>query len=395
MHYLLWLSLGLVVLTSLLRVQLFLYLAFLLLALYFLGQQWVKRGLRRVSHRRRYVQRAFLGERVPVSVEIVNNGYLPLPWLRVTDSLPIELHSPSFSRGILSLYSKERGEISYELHAQRRGYYRVGPIQITAGDLFGVTEVSLLERETAADHFIVYPRIVPLKELGLPSQLPYGTVRSTQRIFEDPSHIVGARDYQAGDSLKRINWKTSAVTGKLQVKRYSPAIALETAIFLNLSERDYSSTYRWDAAERAIVVTASIAVHTSEGRQAVGLATNGMDPLGEIGGALLVPPRRGREHLLGVLDILARIEAREGADFPGMLLRQSINLPWGCTIVVVTPTDTGELLPRLVQLRRRGFSVRLILVDPQGPFAVTKRRAQQVGIQAYRITSERDLDVWR
>jgi len=98
---------------------------------------------------------------------------------------------------------------------------------------------------------------------------------------------------------------------------------------------------------------------------------------------------------MGILEVLARIEVAQGTPFTSVLQRQSLNLPWGCTAIIITSQETQELLPVLVQLGRRGFNVVLILVDPQTPFRLTKQRAQQVGIQAYRITRERDLDVWR
>ena len=395
MHYLLWLILGLVALTALLRIEFLLYLAYLLLALYFLGGVWIRRGLQQVTHRRRLIHRCFLGERVPVSVEISNNGPLPIPWLRFTDTLPIELHSPGFFRGIVTLFPNERTRLSYQLQPQRRGYYRIGPMQIGAGDLFGAGLMSLVEKESVADRLIVYPRIVPLRDLGLPSQLPYGSLRSRQRIFEDPTRNAGVRDYQAGDSLRHINWKTSAALGKLQVRRYQPAIAVETALFLNLNEEDYSRTYRLHASELGISIAASIAVHLSESRQAVGLSTNGHDPLAEANRPTSIPPRTGRPHLFAVLDVLARIQTGKERSFVKTLFSRSADLTWGCTVVVITSTETDHLLPALMQLRRRGFSVVLILTDPQVPFDLTKVRAAQIGVPAYRITDWTDLDVWR
>ena len=179
------------------------------------------------------------------------------------------------------------------------------------------------------------------------------------------------------------------------MKRYQPAISLETAIFLNLNGAEYSSKNRREATELAIIIAASMAVNLVENRQAVGLSTNGKDPLAREERSISIPPRKGREHLMGILEVLARIEVAQGTPFTSVLQRQSLNLPWGCTAIIITSQETQELLPVLVQLGRRGFNVVLILVDPQTPFRLTKQRAQQVGIQAYRITRERDLDVWR
>jgi len=294
MHSLLLFVLGVFVLAIFLRVDFLFYIIYLFFGLYFLAQVWVRRGLQQIVHKRHYVTRAFLGERITVTVEVVNNGILPLPWLRINETLPIELHSPAFFRRIVSLLPNERVNLSYELHGRRRGYYRIGPLYLGAGDPFGVSETEMVEPDDVTDYLVVYPKIVPLQDLGLPSHMPYGTLPSKQRIFEDPTRIMGVRDYQAGDSLKRINWKTSASTGKLQVKRYQPAISLETAIFLNLNGAEYSSKNRREATELAIIIAASMAVNLVENRQAVGLSTNGRDPLArEESGASQSPHVRG------------------------------------------------------------------------------------------------------
>jgi uncharacterized protein (DUF58 family) len=229
---------------------------------------------------------------------------------------------------------------------------------------------------------------------------------STDRIFEDPTRIQGVRDYQAGDSLRRMDWKTSARVGSLQVRRYEPAIAQDTAIFLNLDGRDYEQTRRAQGAELGIVVAASEAVHVAEKRQAVALVTNGVDPLGDSGsgsqdqGAGTVPSlplRKGREHLMHILDLLARVEQtpKNAVPFVHLLSRKSLALPWGSTVVVVTSRETAGMLDRLLALRRRGLAVILVLTVADRDFEPSARRAGQIGVETLRIWDERGMDVWR
>ena len=85
----------------------------------------------------------------------------------------------------------------------------------------------------------------------------------------------GKRDYVASDSLRRMNWKASASTGRLQIKQFEPSIALQTEIFLNLNASEYVTKHRIDATELAIVVAASLANWAVIQKQAVGLTTNG------------------------------------------------------------------------------------------------------------------------
>jgi uncharacterized protein (DUF58 family) len=249
------------------------------------------------------------------------------------------------------------------------------------------------------DYVIVYPKIVALTDLGLPSQSPFGTLPSRERLFEDPTRIRGVRDYQPGDSLRRMDWKTSARLGSLQVRRYEPAIALETAVFVNLDGADYAQPYRRQATELGIVIAASVAVHLVEKRQAVGLFTNGRDPLAEsFNPSPSLPMRKGREHLMNLLDLLACIEVaaeEETVPFLDLLNRKSLGLPWGSTVVIITAQEAEGLMGALLALRRRGLAVVLVLTCLETGFDLTAQRAGQIGVKALQIRSERDLDVWR
>ena len=115
---------------------------------------------------------------------------------------------PRRSAGSIPCGQRERVTISYQLHCRRRGYYPVGPLQLASGDLFGFVDVQ--GRDVGQQFLTVYPRIIPLVGLALPSRLPFGTLASNQRLFEDPARLRGLREYQSGDSQRRINWKASA-----------------------------------------------------------------------------------------------------------------------------------------------------------------------------------------
>ncbi len=382
------------------KVDFFFYLLYTLFGVYFLGRLWARRSLAAVRLQRRYEKRLFLGQRARVEVVVRNARWWPVLWLRVHDSVPSAISTFRLFRQVISLKPRERLSLEYDIVGRRRGYYTLGPLVTVSGDLLGTAMYE--RREAAPESVIVYPRIVALHELGLPSQAPFGVLSSRQRIFEDPTRIQGVRDYQPGDSLRRMDWKTSARVGSLQVRRYEPAISLETAILLNLDHDDYPPLYRRPATELGIVIAASLAVHLVEMRQAVGLFTNGRDPFqesieGERPPSPERPPRKGREHLMHLLDLLARIEtapASATVPFLELLSRKSASLPWGSTVVVITAGEVDGLLDRLLALRRRGLFVLLLLTCPDRDFALTARRAAQIGAHAFRIWSEQDLERW-
>jgi uncharacterized protein (DUF58 family) len=340
------------------------------------------------------VNRAFPGDSVTVDLTVHNVGWLPIPWLEVHESLRVELTTPPFYREVVSLGPRERRHFRYTLHCRRRGYYPVGPLTMQTGDLLGIVRPSQVQ--AVPDHVIVYPRVVPLQQLGLPTRSPQVALPARSPLFEDPARVMGVRDYQRGDSPRRIHWTATASAGRLLVKQYQPSIARETLICLDLDQEDYKRRQRYTATELAIVVAASIASHivVREGLP-VGLTTEAWDPLLDDRARFFLPPRSERAHLMSLLEVLARVRITSAASFVDLLRRESVNLSWGATLAVITGRESEALFDTLVYLRRAGFAVALILVQPARPSAELKKRGDLLGVPIHRIWRERDLEAWR
>lgn len=368
-------------------------LIYLLLGTYLLSRWWGWRAFNALAVERRAPLRLFLGEEARVEVEIENRSWLPLVWLQIHDSLPVALAARHVHQQVVSLRPRGKIRFHYWLEARRRGYYPVGPLSLYSGDVFGVVES--LRRAYHPFYLTVYPKIIPLSRVELPSLSPLGTLRHHQPIFEDPSRVIGKRDYVAGDSLRRVDWKASASSGRMQVKLYEPSIALETQLCLNLNAADYDPRRRYDDSELAIVIAASLANYIINQRQAVGLATNGADPLGEAGHSLPVPPRRGRGNLMRILEALARLEVSQTYPLLELLQRQRPHLPWGATQIVITPRLADPDFDALFQARRSGLGILIVLVGNPADYHSICRKANYFGFTLYSILNERDLDIWR
>jgi uncharacterized protein (DUF58 family) len=361
MNELFWLTLLLFAIAAALRSELFFYLLYVLVGLQVLARLWLRRDIKQLTWRRRAPSAAFPGERASVEIELTNRGLLPIPWLTLTESVPPALHSPPTIREVISLGAGERHVLSYTLIGSRRGYYRLGPLSLRTGDVLGLEERALTAEEQAA--LTIYPPTLSLSELGLPAALPYGTLASSRRLFSDPARPSGVRPYQAADGVRRIDWKTTAHAGAPQVRRYQPAIALETLIALAFSRQEYGGRFPYDTMERALIAAASIAAHLSARRQPIGLCTTGYDAAtGERAADL--PVAQGRAHLIGVLGTLGRLEPAASGDLPELAGRAAAHLGWGSTMVVITGQRGPDLVGQLLALKRRGLSIALIITEP-------------------------------
>jgi uncharacterized protein (DUF58 family) len=440
------------------RVAFFYYILYFFILVALLARLWIWRAWRTLEIRRDFDDHAFLDETVTLRLRVRNGGRLPLPWVRIEDRLPSRLTQRDAYRAVVSLLAGETRTLEYTIHASRRGYYPVGPLAVDLGDVFGFYNRSM--RTTTPAFLTVYPKILGLEQLGLPSKSPFGSLRTNEIIYEDPSRVVGVRDYLRGDSLRKVNWKVSAALGRLQVKKFEPAITLDTMLVLNLDQEEYDLAYADGAMELAITVAASLANHLAGKRQPVGLICNGRDaaaryrlragrgspgapaslessegdgddgtdeedipdaPRGlstpqpwevdrrgvdELGFALpgsqatgrlrptlAVPPGKGRAHLMRVMETLARAQPRSGYPLASLLRQQAVRLPWGSTIVVITWGRAMGLVEALVNLRRAGFTVALVLVR-FGMRDTFPAEMAALGFQVHEIRSEPDATLF-
>jgi hypothetical protein len=389
------------IIAAVLRVDFFFYILYVFLAVYVLSRLWVSRALRQVKVKRHIDSHAFWGEQLPVRVEVTNNGLLPVPWLQIQETLPQPLAFPPVRSQAVTLWPHEKTTLSYELDCRKRGYYHIGPLRLASGDLLDTVSRSFTEQGMAS--LIVYPRIVPLDDLGIPSRSPFGSIKRNTAIHRDLTRVAGVRDYRPGDSLRHINWKTSAAKGVLQTKVFDPVISLDTAVFLDLERAHYEPSHAITTTELAISVAASLLAQLARQRQPFSLIANGRDPLSEADGdgqlpsegkppskGPVLPMRAGQAHLVTVLEALGRIDNHEAEPFDNMIQREMVHLPWGCTVAIVSGNGEG-LLGHALRLERSGFNVVAVLVDYHSDLRHRADELELAGATVYRLSQRQEL----
>lgn len=382
----------LILIASFMRGDFALTLIYLVVGALVAGIWWSRRALKQVETKRRFNTHAFLGEKIKIDLHVQNKGWLPLPWLELRETLPVALVGPNSFQSVIHLGPRADANFEYSVDARKRGYYPIGPLSISTGDILGLSES--LQATSRAEALIVYPRIIPFTSMEIPSQSPQGTLRHTQPLFEDPTRVFGKRAYTSGDSLRRIDWKSSASTGRLQVKLFEPSIALETCVILNLNAEDYYYRSRIDSTELAIVIAASISNWIIGKKQRIGMIVNGRDPLMADGKPQAIPPRKGKPHLMRLLETLARVETTNTSSLGLLIQQQRYQLAWGTTLIVITGTIGDEVLDELFQARRWGQNAVLILTGRDSTDDAIRRRAKIFGIPVFSIATERDLKIW-
>ncbi len=342
---------------------------------------WNRFALYGVSYERMFSERrAFLGEQVQVTVHLTNRKRLPVSWLLTYDLWPRKIpvtaggelfgmprETQSYLINAFSVHGNQRISRQYTLDCNHRGVYSFGPVRVRAGDLFG-----LFRRQGGhdrEDRLIVYPRILPVEALGLPPRNLFGEVRARRRMFEDPSRVIGVRDYLPGDGFRSVHWKATARNQRLQSKVYEPTAVHNVIIFLNVTTAEEYWRGADDAIlEWAITVAASVAYHTVGQRFGIGLVTNGS--MYRSDQALKVPPGRSLQQLTHILEALAAVTGYAISSIESLLIAESPRLPWGATLVIVTAAVSEDLLATLIRLREVGRRLALIALTREPPIAL-------------------------
>jgi uncharacterized protein (DUF58 family) len=390
MNNLFWALLLLFTVGVLLRMDWVYYLVYVMGGVWVFSHWWIKRSVGTLGVQRQLADHAFLGEKIRVEVRFTNRSWLPLPWLQLQELVPLDLKDAIDYSMVISVGSRATVEHTYTLYCKRRGYYAVGPLSLRTGDLFGFVDAAWQTNQIV--YVTVYPQVLPLHKLGLPSRAPFGVIASRQRLFEDPARLAGVRAYTNGDSQRTIHWKASAHEDNLLVKKFQPAIALNVAIVLDLNREAYPHVGEYGLSEWAIVIAASIASHMVQQRQPVGLITNGIDSLPNQMAAPL-PSRNGQGQLMSILSLLARIKMHAfDQTLATWLPSQIAHLEWGTTLIVVTPQLDEQALWVLHNAYRRGSQVIALLCAPQAELDLLQSRGKKLGVAIYKTIWEKDLE---
>ena len=244
----------------------------------------------------------------------------------------------------------------------KRGYFAFGPATIRSGDLFGFFRNERIEEKL--DYLLVYPRIVPLEDLGIPSKAPFGDLRVRHHLFEDPVRVVTTRDYVPGDPLRHIHWKATARQRQLQTRIFEPTTTVDLALFLDVRTVEAPLWGRVEQLlETAVIVAASIANHGVQNGYRVGLYVN--EPYLFKEGLIKLPSSDHPDQLQRVLEALAQVQGWPAFPMEQLLNREARNVYGAATLAVITAEPSEPLLASIHRFRRAGRRVVLVLVGEQ------------------------------
>lgn len=254
------------------------------------------------------------GDVLPLTLQIRSRSFFPLIWLDVilpfgeTAILRREEDAPGQTFTFITdkpFYGlRERfvwllwqQEITCEesLIALRRGVVTLSRACLQAGDGLGM---AAFHRYAGLEHpvrLVIYPRIMRVDVtpfLRLITDAEAGARGQT----EDITLLKSSRPYQHGDSMKRINWRYLAMTGRMEVNQYETITPGCITFFLDLYSFRYIETYTTASDYKET----RIAMHENQLEDMLSLIASCIRALHERGlrFALVIPGYAGKDPVL-------------------------------------------------------------------------------------------------
>ncbi len=216
--------------------------------------------------------RVHAGSPARVDLRILNQSRRPTPVLRLNDAV-------SGTRGanllLAPLGTGERTKVAYRLPTDRRGRLEIGPLRIRLTDPFGLASIDL--EGAGKTEITVFPRvdrILPLRRTT--GQDPHSDAVHANSLGRSGDEFYALRQYQVGDSLRRVHWPSTARHDELMVRQDELPWQGRVTVMLDVNHLAYGSNS--ESFESAVSAAASIiAAAISRGDHARLVTTDGRD----------------------------------------------------------------------------------------------------------------------
>lgn len=154
-----------------------------------------------------------------------------------------------------SMLPNEKIEEQIEITPISRGYLTFTGVSVGRTDPFGLFKT--FREMPLSQSLLVLPKRYQLPLLKFPGKHKYqpGGVNLASSVGESED-FISLRDYQPGDSIRRIHWRSWAKTGKPVIKEYQDEYFVRQALILDT----FMDTQYSDIFEEAVSVASSFAL---------------------------------------------------------------------------------------------------------------------------------------
>jgi uncharacterized protein (DUF58 family) len=256
--------------------------------------------------RRVHPDRLHVGSEGRIDLIVENLGTRATPLLSATDWFDEGRRAARFLVPPLAPGAVARA--AYRIPTRRRGRYRVGPLSIAVTDPFGVARRG--EPSAGEAELVVRPRvhdIVAPVAVGTRISAEHEATAARAVVSDLGDEFVTLREYEVGDDLRRVHWRSTARTGELMIRQDEARWRSHAAVVLDVLPGAHDEA----SFEVAVEAAASVTARLARLRRRVELVTSagevlgtGGDPRHDVIDALATVGPDDRDRLTSVLEQL-------------------------------------------------------------------------------------------
>jgi uncharacterized protein (DUF58 family) len=203
-----------------------------------------------------------------VDISLVNRSRRTTPMLAVTDIFDDGRRAARFVLPPLS--SDDPARAAYRIPTSRRGRYRIGPLAVAVTDPFGVARRTWTL--TSPSEVLVCPRI---HDILAPRQAGGRMIASVETVqaraqAADGEEFLTLREYEVGDDLRRVHWRSSARLGDLMIRQDEAQWRAKSVVVLDTRPEAHDAV----SFELAVEATASIVDRLTRMRRRIDVSTS-------------------------------------------------------------------------------------------------------------------------
>ena len=320
-------------------------------------------------------ERALQGDVITLTLDVEGD---PVERLELIIETPygIEVVEGS-SRLAIRLEREESRTIELGLRCVRWGAYVFGGVYLRAHDRFG----SLVhdQRLEPTLPLKVYPHAETLRALLRPQETQVFAGNQVARTRGEGIEFADLRPFAPGDRLRRVNWRASARRNALWVNEAHPERNADIVLFLD----SFAEVRRAGPGtlDLAVGAAGSLAERYLRHKDRVGLVS--------FGGVLnWLIPATGVVQLYRIVDSLLDTEILLNYAWKDLDVIPARTLPPKALIVALTPLIDKRAVAALIDLRRRGFDLAVIEIDPAPYVDPGPEELERLAFRLWRLRRE-------
>lgn len=174
------------------------------------------------------------GQGLDVFVTLKRSDWWPLYYAKVTDLHPFT-HLEKQQRVIFLGFRREI-TLYYSIANLPRGLHTFEATEVEVVDLLGWVRKSRIveERQTV----IVYPKTIDFMYMPIAANFDQGAALARYQLHKESTVATGVREYQPGDRVSWIHWKSFAKNQTLRTKDFEERQAQDTLLYLDRTKSE-------------------------------------------------------------------------------------------------------------------------------------------------------------